>query len=63
MVDLDYHAASSLRIEINLIVPEHPGDVLAKTSKKAPGALMATPFISATGTRGSLPVITNRIHK
>ncbi len=32
------------------IVQEHPWGALAKTTKKAPGALMAMPFISATGT-------------
>ena len=35
-----------IRIKIHPIVPDHLVGVQAKTSKKAPGALMATSFIS-----------------
>ncbi len=37
-------------MEIHLIVPDPPGGVLARTSEKASGALVATGLISATGT-------------
>ncbi len=40
-----------LGIEIHLIVSDHPGGVLVKTSKKAQGAQSATPIICATGTK------------
>ena len=49
-MDLDYSAASSMRIEIHLIVPDHLGDVLAKTSENACVGDLATKFVSATGT-------------
>ena len=41
---------SKIGIEIHLIVSDHPGGVLVKTSKKAQGAQSATPIIYATGT-------------
>ncbi len=51
-VDLDYcRKVSSIGIEIHLIVSDHPVGVLVKTSKSAQGAQLATPIISATGTK------------
>ena len=39
-----------MRIEIHLIVPDHLGGVLAKTSKNACVGDLATKIVSATGT-------------
>ncbi len=39
-----------MRIEIHLIVPDHLGGVLAKTSENACVGDLATKFVSATGT-------------